>query len=236
MTWVDNYNAKWRLKMNNISKESYSLANWTGIAVRAYTGAQIIDLRVRRDGEDKIVPALPDNPWDQIRSVTELIIRNTQLPINGVEQFGHIAPISVQGMEHMKHLFEKSLMVQWEVDRVPLKPNPHSRNLPDQYKDAIRQAPDTLANFYPKGVFPHNIGSNEGIVWFLKRYYEDFIQNNAEPKYIVITCDENIYKRAIRVLLSLPFLRKLFVVPAYMLSLNVKFLIAFSRLKKTIPI
>ena len=82
---------------------------------------------------------------------------------------------------------------------MPLKPNPRSPRVPEKYKEAIRKAPDTLANFYPKGVFPYNIGTNEGVVHFLRQFFDDFILLNPEKKYYLITCDENIYKRAIRV-------------------------------------
>lgn len=192
--------------MNNISKESYTLANWTGIAVRAYTGAEEIDMRIRRR-ENIIVPAMPDDLWKHDDTVFKFIIKETQTwELWDDENFQFLDQRNIDGMNRMKDLLVESFMVRWEVDRVPLKPNPESPQVPNEYKEAIKQAPDTLANFYPKGVFPHNIGSNEGIVWFLKNYYEDFIQDNPERKYNVITCDENIYKRAMRVFLSLPSL------------------------------
>lgn len=191
VTWMDNYNAKWRMKMANIGKDNFKIANWTGVAVREYTGQQEIHMNCLTQDDGTIIPALPDNMFQHIAPVTKFIINHTEaVCVND----------SIPGLENFPfEKLEQSLLNSWGVHRLPLKPNLDNEHVPRKYKEAIEAAPDTLANFYPKGVFRHNIGSNEGCVAMLKEYFDEFVKNNYEKKYFVITCDENIYKRAMRV-------------------------------------
>jgi len=192
VTWMDNYNAKWRMKMSNIDKDSFKMANWTGVAVREYTGDIDIQLNLVTDEHGCFVPALPSRIFDYVPSVKKFILDKTEEGNSGL----------IRGLENFPFQnLECSLLQTWGVNRLRLKPNLDNPNLPLQYKEAIKAAPDTLANFYPKGVFPHNIGSNEGFIAMLKNYFEQFVTGNGDQKYFIITCDENIYKRAMRVLI-----------------------------------
>lgn len=190
---MDNYNAKWRMKMHNINKDNFVMANWTGIAVREYTGPEL-DMTIRRK-EGICIPAQADDIFKHIPAVKNLILQNTEVSNSNFTEKRRI----IAGMVNFPFLYDSSLLHVWGVDRLPLKPQAGNVNIPPKYNDAIIQAPDTLANFYPKGVFPHNIGSNEGFIAMLKKYFDEFIKENQTEKYHVITVDENIYKRAMRV-------------------------------------
>ena len=200
VTWIDNYNAKWRMKQQNIQKDGLQLANWTGIAVREYRGADI-DMTVRRDDKNCIVPALPNDLFKHIPGVINFVKNLSQhiLQLHGERKHPFE---NLTGMSNFPFLFDTSFMVKWGVDRVPLKPNPRSPRLPPEYKKAIEESPDTLTNFYPKAILPTNIGSNVGIVKILKDFYTDVVKRQKKQqveRYYIITCDENIYKRAMRV-------------------------------------
>ena len=207
VTWIDNYNAKWRMKKQNIKKDGLQLANWTGIAVREYTGPYV-DMTVRRNEEKEIIPALPDDLFQHIPAVIKFIQEQSQYEFDTSIR-DH--PLATQtGMCHFPYLFDTSRMVNWGVDRVPLKPNPKSPALPMEYKIAIEQSPDTLTNFYPKAMISSNIGSNVGIVKILKDFFMEIVQRQKYQhleKYYIISCDENIYKRAMRVLITLFYMR-----------------------------
>lgn len=209
MTWFDNYNAKWRHKMANYNRDSLSLASWTGVGVRHYTGPWI-DMEIKHD-DDGPIPAMPADPFIYESDVQNFITmisedstdykqmsaidRNSYyLPQGRVEQWERPA-----GMARFPLRFDKSFLKKWRADRVPLKPNVLNINVPEKYKAAIQQAPDTLANFYPKGVRPFSIGSHDGLIKLLKEYVEEKIIHGKRDKYLVLTCDENIYNRAVRV-------------------------------------
>lgn len=201
VTWMDNYDAQFRHSKASLSRAQFKNINWTGVAVRQYMGDEIIDDALVRNANGEIFPAMPDNflTEENVEAIYKFLINETQ---------PHPAEIIVEnqqrieGMLQFKSLYPSSMLKHWQPDRVPLKPNVNNANVPEKYKAAIRKSPDTLANFYPKAIVNENPASQEGLINLIKDYFNTKVTSNNTQfpqRYLNLTCDENLYKRAMRV-------------------------------------
>ena len=102
--------------------------------------------------------------------------------------------------DDMSMLFEGSKMHAWGVSTIPITPATH--NLPAEVMARLATTPTRLHNFYPKGLLPHNIGSNEGLAKVMRVLMQDMgLEPPGAPptKYTAMLSDINIFDRVIKV-------------------------------------
>ena len=73
--------------------------------------------------------------------------------------------------QYVPILFEGSKMHVWGVNTIPITPATH--NLPAEVMARLTTTPTRLHKFYPKGLLPHNIGSNEGLAKVMRVLMQD---------------------------------------------------------------
>jgi hypothetical protein len=125
---------------------------------------------------------MPLNPWSKMKDVLSML--DTLCSTAG----------------KMSMLFEGSKMNVWGVNTIPITPSTH--NLPAEVLARLATTPARLHNFYPKGLLPHNIGSNEGLAKVMRIQMQDMglLPPGAPPtKYSVMLSDINIFDRVIKV-------------------------------------
>ena len=127
-------------------------ALWTGVAIRQYAGPLPVDMRCVYFG-GYFVPAMPINPWSKVKDVIAML--ETLCTTGG----------------NMSMLFEGSKMNAWGVNTIPITPATH--NLPAEVQTRLATTPTRLHNFYPKGLLPHNLGSNEGLAKVIRIQMQD---------------------------------------------------------------
>jgi len=192
---MDNYDAQFRHTKASLDRAQHANINWTGVAVRQYMGSALIDDCLIRDENGAIVAAMPDDPLapNNVAEVLRFLVVNTQLTPEEARNL-NLSPI--EGMRTFKSLYSTSLLKSWQPDRVPLKPNINNDSVPEEFKEAIRRSPDTLANFYPKAIVNENPASQEGLINLLKDYFNKNVassERNLPERYLNLTCDENLY-------------------------------------------
>ena len=156
-------------------------ALWTGVAIRKYAGSVPVDMRCVHFG-GYFVPAMPINPWSKVRDVLTML---DMLCTTG---------------GNMSMLFEGSKMHVWGVSTIPITPATH--NLPAEVQTRLATTPTRLHNFYPKGLLPHNVGSNEGLAKVIRIQLQDMgLEPPGAPptKYSAMLSDINIFDRVIKV-------------------------------------
>lgn len=198
---MDNYDAQFRHSKASLDRAQHANINWTGVAVRQYMGQDFIDDSLVHDADGAIVPVMPDDLLapDNVQAIFQFIVEHTQLTATQAHALNRFP---IEGMRTFKPLYATSLLKTWEPDRVPLKPNINNPNVPEEFKDAIRRSPDTLANFYPKAIVNENPASQEGLINLLKEYFTKNVTSAGRglpQRYFNLTCDENLYKRLMRV-------------------------------------
>ena len=185
---MDNYNDSWRRNFAKIGENSYVEGNWTGVALRQ--ARPDIDMSVSRIN-GQIIPAMPDNPLIFAEHAIQLIL------------FGSVGTnnSNVHDVQKIPNLYDSSLLVAWApINRVPLKPDPTNLNVPQQYRDAMAQSPDTLSNLHVVGIFPENIGSDEGLGSIIRQFYDaQCMADENCDRYFAMSADMNIHKRVLKV-------------------------------------
>ena len=140
VTWWDNFSKLFRLRLADMDRAMLADALWTGVAIRKYAGPVPVNMHCIHY-EGYFVPAMPTNPWSKVKDVLTML---DMLCTTG---------------DDMSMLFEGSKMHAWGVSTIPITPATH--NLPAEVMARLATTPTRLHNFYPKGLLPHNIGSNE---------------------------------------------------------------------------
>ena len=128
------------------------------------------------------IPAMPINPWSKMKDVLTML--DTLCTTAG----------------NMSMLFDGSKMYNWGVSTIPITPATH--NLPAEVLTRLATTPTRLHNFYPKGLLPHNIGSNEGLAKVIRIQMQDMgLEPPGSPptKYSAMLSDINIFDRVIKV-------------------------------------
>ena len=142
VTWWDNFSKMYRMRLADTARAMLADALWTGVAIRKYAGPVPVNMRCMYFG-GYFVPAMPINPWSKVKDVLTML--DMLCTTSG----------------DMSMLFEGSKMHNWGVSTIPITPSTH--NLPAEVQSRLATTPTRLHNFYPKGLLPHNIGSNEGL-------------------------------------------------------------------------
>ena len=156
-------------------------ALWTGVAIRKYAGPVPVNMRCMYFS-GYFVPAMPINPWSKVKDVLTML--DMLCTTSG----------------DMSMLFEGSKMHNWGVSTIPITPSTH--NLPVEVQSRLATTPTRLHNFYPKGLLPHNIGSNEGLAKVMRIQMQDMgLEPPGTPptKYSAMLSDINIFDRVIKV-------------------------------------
>ena len=123
------------------------------------------------------MPAQPINPWSKMKDVLTMLDVLCTTAGN-----------------------EGSKMHVWGVSTIPITPATH--NLPAEVVTRLTTTPTRLHNFYPKGLLPHNIGSNEGLAKVIRIQMQDMgLEPPGSPptKYSAMLSDINIFDRVIKV-------------------------------------
>ena len=173
------------MRLADIARAMLADALWTGVAIRQYAGSVPVDMRCVHFG-GYFVPAMPTNPWMKVRDVLTML--DMLCTTDG----------------NMAMLFENSKMHFWGVNTIPITPATH--NLPADVMTRLRTTPTRMHNFYPKGLLPHNIGSNEGLAKVMRILMQDMgLEPAGAPatKYTAMLSDINIFDRVIKVTCSL---------------------------------
>ena len=172
------------MRMADTARAMLADALWTGVAIRQYAGSSPVDVRCVHFG-GYFVPTMPTNPWKKAPDVLTML--DMLCTTDG----------------NMAMLFEDSKMHFWGVNTIPITPATH--NLPADVMTRLRTTPTRMHNFYPKGLLPHNIGSNEGLAKVMRILMQDMgLEPPGAPptKYTAMLSDINIFDRVIKVTCS----------------------------------
>ena len=175
--WWDNFSKNIARYCPSLHKGVYTSCLWTGSAVFACPDFDTIDHRVKRDEDDNVIPAMPDNLMEHRESV-----------MRGLKQvFG-------QGRSR----YSESLAYKHQVNVVPLKILAEADQKNQHGSDG-----HSMNVVFPEKIMPKNIGSNVGLIALLKEEVHDqHGMGTGECKhYVNMNVDENIFYRILKVLL-----------------------------------
>jgi hypothetical protein len=98
------------------------------------------------------------------------------------------------------HLMEKSWCFKWEINSVPLKPQPGDID-DDALNKILNESRDGMEFFRPQSILPVNVGSNVGLLQILRDRMNTYAQtvDDENPRLDIINSDPNIFARIIKV-------------------------------------
>ena len=183
--WLDNFSKMFRTRMGSMGADSMHKMLWTGVAIKRFPHTPPETCDVMRDASGFVIPAMASNPFVYIPELVDLLTTYTQT--------GTMDYIPVHGT---------SLMVRWNAHQVPLYPD--LTRVHPALRATIEKCNDNMADFYPQGLDPNNIGSNIGLSRVVRRFYTERGMNLVTcPKYTMFTVDVNIYDRMLKVCICL---------------------------------
>ena len=151
--WMDNYSKNLKWHMLDVGKGTFNTGLWTGFAVRACTN-QNIDMRIGSNGFGEI-PAMPDDIFEPDFQITLDLLR-------AIFQRGD--------RSHMR--FHKSLVFNWKVNNVPLRPDIQD-DMTQSEVDGLNRHADALDHLYPLRLIDINCGENMGFARCMKMLSEE---------------------------------------------------------------
>ena len=172
VTWFDNVQYDWRAKSVDFDKMSFFQYNWTGVGVRPYQGDLVDNLEVDYVNSE-LVHAMPDDVFEyEVEFCSELL---------EIYQTGQA-------------WFDSSIVKQYNVLRIPLKPEIKRREDPLLF-DTLKKQVDGLRHFHPKDLVNENMGKNLGVMSYFRSIRDTDTAKNVTPssKYCVLNTDMNIY-------------------------------------------
>ena len=163
--------------MCSITKGTFRNMLWTGRAIRVCRTPVIMNARELLGVS---IPAMPDDLFALLAPLKLLFKHN-----NNIDKF--------------KHRYEKCLATTLDVRNVPMKPE--STKVASQvHKDALDNRHDSLKNFHPCEIVTHNIGANRGLLFILRKHYEDRMQHTDQcDMYSAFNVDIDIFTRMMKV-------------------------------------
>lgn len=153
---------------------AHLLCNWTGYGINKCHHS--IDLG-----------GLTLDVWPGVPGFPEDVFANTIDMREGI--FGATSPAKIRRFE------DNNWTALHEVDRVPVKAIVNQFHYPELHARSNRGG---LQNFYPVGLTEEDIGSNLGVLGFLRDEYNKHVMAPA-PVYRIIVADCNIYLRIVKV-------------------------------------
>lgn len=115
-------------------------------------------------------------------------------PVNLEWVFALFAKVDAMRM----HFYDQCLSTRYEVNNVPLKPDP--AKVEEKYQDILAESRDGMANFFPKKIVPINIGSNAGLIEVVRNVWNEHKASANAHHYKFIVADTNIFWRSIKVI------------------------------------
>ena len=177
VVWVDNFSKHIKWQLPKLHEGMFKACLWTGVAYKQWSKDEPLDMTIKLDPTGARIPAMPNNPFLFRSHLRALYVKKEkETPI---------------------YQYERSMVVNWEVNNVPLKPL--AANVPARYH-AVLEGSSKLNNLYPSDLIDLNVGANDDFFKIFKKFYED--RSAAAPlntKYNVLMMDCNIYDRLMKV-------------------------------------
>jgi hypothetical protein len=179
--WWDNFNKNIAVQMQGADSGAYKALNWTGKAIHVWTPsnpAKPISMKIDNAAEN-VWSAMGDN-----------LLESKHMSV--VRQW-------VQQVDSMgSDMYDMSLCVQYDVCRVPLKPDPEKALAFGHKKLAkvLAEHRDGMQDFYPLQIEDVNIGSWKGLLKLLKNWTDD---RADDEHYSILNTDCNIFLRIMKV-------------------------------------
>ncbi len=175
--WIDNFNKIYGYQMPSLAHGTYHSLMWMGCAVRVPRQPCLVQ---NLDVEPEY-PGMPDDLWNQ--DAVELVVTLMQKVWRRARRCTMAA----------------SLCTKYEVNNIPLKPVVDEA-VDKPLHDLLASSPDGMSNFYPEGVVNVHIGSNDGLAKEFRRNHDEIGQEaDGQKKYRLLVCDENIFRRGLKV-------------------------------------
>ena len=168
-----------KLYVPTIDQGSWQNCQWTGQALRKCAD-QSISMLLTRDAEQRIIPAMPRNPFTFRSKLIGMFF-------NISDNEGNL-------------LYDSCIVTTSRTKSVPLKPK--TKNMPNRrHREALEQGYDKLTNMYPGAIMPDNIGSNVGLLRIIRRHFERENQHLKDrcKRYSAFNVDCNIFDRMLKV-------------------------------------
>ena len=176
--WLDNFSKIYGAKIPSIDIGTWRDCQWTGVAVKKYSGSKRVSMKMMYDDVGECIPAMPDDLFEWVP------LLKSMFHVHRIKDDYHMT----------------SMATKWEVNAVPLRPQP-SKILNDNWRRALHSDADKLTQMYPKQIIKINIGSNEGFGRIMRKHYEDRSQHiiGMCEVYSSMNVDENIFWKLILV-------------------------------------
>jgi hypothetical protein len=138
-------------------------------------------MNVEYDESHKVVPAMPDDPFEFILDLIELFRVNT--PTN-----------------HRR----KAMATKWAVNKVPIKPDA-KRIRHEPWRQAIQGENAKVQHMFPDQLIAINIGSNKGLGQIMRDFYESKKQHMEDQckQYTAYNADIQIFHRMYKVRITI---------------------------------
>ncbi len=178
VTWVDNFSKNYASNLQSIAQGSYQGCLWTGEAIMS-TGTILGAPPLVNDLTTAV--AVPGNLF------------NDRVLARGA----HTLRVAMKTMT----TFERnSICTQFNVNNLPplpvIGPDHHDSDL----KERISNGSRGLQHFMPVALHSDNIGSNDGLMMFMRRTYDTAMGEHITQRRVrFILADVNIFKRMMKV-------------------------------------
>jgi hypothetical protein len=140
--WIDNFSKNISWQLPKLDEGVYKPCLWTGFAFKLFTQQPDLDMTLKRDATGRVIPAMPDNPFTYQQSLIASYRINEQKV--GMQQF------------------DSSIVEQWQVNNVPLKPL--AKNVPAQFHAAL-SITESIHNLFPEKKVDLNPGVNGDAIY-----------------------------------------------------------------------
>lgn len=168
--WVDNFSKCYAVAMQGADSGAFNGCQWTGTGFHVYVGPIV----------DTSVGGLPGMPDVWLDDKTLNLHKSRSRSICG----------------HKWLYFDMSLVKQFVVNNVPLKPVVDAKDDPELHK-VLSESRDGLKNFHASDILPRNVGSNRGLLLILKDLSDR--RRPTDTKLHFLTADCNIFMRMLKV-------------------------------------
>ena len=181
--WMDNYSKNLAWHLPEVGKGVFYSGLWCGFAARACTAN--ISMRLIRDGNGNHIPAMPVDPFENRAHIQVSLLSST---------FGRPNP-------HQR--FDSSLVFQWNVTNVPLRPVVQE-GMRQEFIDGLNRRADSLDNLHPMRLIDINPGQNIGFARVMKLLSEENnwdgkVDEPACSKYTAMFMDCDLFDKCVKV-------------------------------------
>ena len=184
--WMDNYSKNLKWHCPDVDRGTFNKGLWTGFAVRACTDQNIRMTCCSTDLGS--LPAMPDDIFEPQDNIAIGLLR-------AIFERGDRA--------HMR--FHKSLVFNWKVNNVPLRPDIQD-DMTQSEVDGLNRHADALDHLYPLRLIDINCGENMGFARCMKMLSEEknWEEDPRKPyceKYTFMFMDCDLFDKCLKVLI-----------------------------------